>query len=138
MNPFQSLRDYENFVYTLKQRFPFIHETSLVVARRGKRIATLQGEIIFDKDYRIVIKERLSFDEGPVVIENYGYEIWHHTDRIAWYDAQPHPKDSSLASTHPHHKHIPPDIKHNRIPAPNMSFEKPNLEVLILEVKELI
>ncbi|MEN8215749.1 MAG: hypothetical protein ABFS56_05115 [Pseudomonadota bacterium] len=35
-----------------------------------------------------------------------------------------------LASTHPHHKHIPPDIKHNRIPAPILSFTHPNLPEL--------
>ncbi len=41
-------------------------------------------------------------------------------------------------STHPHHKHIPPDIKHNRIPAPNLSFDAPNLPFLIQEVERLI
>jgi len=45
MNPFQSLRDYEEFVYTLRQRFSIIDASTLVVARRGKRTATLQGEI---------------------------------------------------------------------------------------------
>lgn len=40
----------------------------------------------------------------------------------------------SLASTHPHHKHIPPDIKHHRIPAPNLSFTIPNLPFLIEEI----
>jgi hypothetical protein len=28
--------------------------------------------------------------------------------------------------TLPHHKHILPDIKHHRIPAPDMSFTHPN------------
>ena len=41
-------------------------------------------------------------------------------------------------STHPHHKHIPPDIKHNRIPAPGLSFDEPNLPFLIREVEGLI
>jgi len=39
-----------------------------------------------------------------------------------------------LASTHPHHKHIPPDIKHNRIPAPELSFTQPNLPFLMQEI----
>lgn len=138
MNPFQSLHDYEEFVYTLKQRFSSIQRSTLIVAQRGKRTATLQGEITFAQGYRITLKERLSFDEGPVVIEDYGYELWHYADRIAWYDAQPHPTDSALASTHPHHKHIPPDIKHHRIPAPNMSFTQPNLPALIKEIEGLL
>ena len=45
---------------------------------------------------------------------------------------------STLASTFPHHKHIPPDIKHNRIPAPEISFTQPNLPVLIQEIEVLI
>lgn len=44
-----------------------------------------------------------------------------------------------LASTHPHHKHVPPNIKRNRIPAPGLSFIQPNLPYLIEEVaRELL
>jgi len=43
-----------------------------------------------------------------------------------------------VAETYPHHKHVPPDIKHHRIPAPEMSFTHPNLPVLIREVEELL
>jgi hypothetical protein len=138
MNPFQSLREYEEYVYTLKQQFPSIQRSTLVIIRRGKRTAVLQGEIAFTNGYRISLKERLSCDSGPLLIEDYGYELWHNNEKIAWYDAQPHTNDPALASTHPHHKHIPPDIKHHRIPAPNMSFIQPNLAVFIQEVEKLI
>ena len=138
MNPFQSLRDYEEFVYTLQQKYPAIQRSTLVVARRGKRMAVLQGEIALTGDYRIELKERLSFDQDTVVIEDYGYELWFKGDKIAWYDSQPHPNEPSLISTYPHHKHIPPDIKHNRIPAPDMSFTRPNIPVLIKEVEGLM
>ena len=137
MNPFQSLLEYEEFVYTLQQRFPTIQSSSLVVVRRGKRVAILQGELTFAYGYRIGIKERLSYDD-MVVIEEYGYELWHNSEKIAWYDSQPHPDDPSLASTHPHHKHIPPNIKRNRIPAPHISFTQPNLPILIQEIADLV
>lgn len=137
MNPFQSLRDYEEFVYTLQQSFPTIQSSGLVVIRRGKRVATLQGELTFAYSYRIVIKERLSYD-NTMMIEEYGYEFWHGTEKIAWYDSQPHPDDPTLASTHPHHKHIPPNIKRNRIPAPQMSFTQPNLPLLIQEIEDFV
>ena len=52
--------------------------------------------------------------------------------------SQPHPNDPALQSTHPHHKHIPPDVKHNRTPAPEMSFTRPNLPVLIWEIEALL
>ena len=138
MNPFQSLSDYEEYVYTLKQRFPSIQQSTLTIIRRGKRTAVLKGEVIFAHGYRISIQERLSLDFGTVEIEFYGYELWHNAEKIAWYDAQPHPNNPALASAHPHHKHIPPDIKHNRIPAPNMSFAQPNLPTLIEEIQRLI
>jgi hypothetical protein len=138
MNPFQSLRDYEEFVYTLKRRFPSVQRSTLMVVQRGKRTAIVQGEITFVQGYRITVRERLSFDEGPVVIEGYGYEVWHYVDKIAWYDSQPHPDNSTLASTYPHHKHILPDVKHHRVPAPDMSFTQPNLPALIREIEELL
>lgn len=52
--------------------------------------------------------------------------------------SQPHPNDPDLASTYPHHKHIPPDIKHRRIPAPNLSSTCPNLPFLIEEIEREI
>jgi len=35
-------------------------------------------------------------------------------------------------------KHVPPDIKRHRIPAPELSFTGPNLPVLIEEVEQLL
>jgi hypothetical protein len=39
--------------------------------------------------------------------------------------------------THPHHKHVLPDIKHNRVPAPGISFEHPNLPTLIEAIEAI-
>jgi hypothetical protein len=57
---------------------------------------------------------------------------------LYWYDDFPHPNDQTLASTFPHHKPVPPNIKHNRIPAPKISFSRPNLSILIEEIERLI
>lgn len=138
MNPFQSLRDYEEYVYTLKQNFPSIERSTLVMIKRGKRTAVLQGEIAFAEGHRISLKERLSYDNGPIVIEDYGYELWRNNEKLTWYDSQPHPNDPDLVPTLPHHKHIHPDIKHHRVSAPHMSFSQPNLPALIQEVKGLL
>jgi len=54
---------------------------------------------------------------------------------LYWYDPQPHPDDPSLASTFPHHKHAPPQIRRNRTPAPGSSFEHPNLDFLVKEIE---
>ncbi len=63
------------------------------------------------------------------------YEVCDSKGKLFWYDSQPHPANSELACTHPHHKHIPSNIKHHRIPAPDMSFTHPNLTFLLHEIK---
>lgn len=45
-----------------------------------------------------------------------------------------HDYEIYLYSFLPHHKHIPPDLKHHRIPAPGLSCKRPNLVQLIFEV----
>ena len=137
MTPFQSFHDYEHFIYTLQQNYPSVKRSSLVVVRRGRHVAQLRGEMVFEHGFRVTVNERLTEEDNGVEIVSYGYELW-HSDKIAWYDPQPHPNDPTLASTHPHHKHIPPNIKRNRIPAPNISFERPNLPALIQDIETLI
>jgi hypothetical protein len=136
MSQFQSLREYEIFVYTLAQQFPSILYSTLVVARRGRYLAELKGELAFDRGYRLAVYERLTWDTGALTIEGYSYEVWRESEKLYWYDSQPHPTDPSLASTHPHHKHVPPNIKHHRIPAPDLSFTPPNLSFLIQEIED--
>lgn len=138
MNPIRSLRDYEEFIYTLHQQYPSIQRSTLIVVQRGKRIAFIQGEIAFDEGFRIAVRERLSIDKDFVVIESYGYELWKREQKAAWYDSQPHPNDVNLAGAFPHHKHIPPDIKHRRVPAPEMRFDQPNLPFLIREIESML
>jgi hypothetical protein len=135
MNPFQSLRDYETFVYTLQHSFPQIVHSTLVVARRGRLFAKLSGELILASGHRLVVYERLTWDTGSLRLEGYSYEVWHGSEKLYWDDSQPHPDDPTLASTAPHHKHVPPDIKHRRIPAPDLSFTPPNLAFLIQEIQ---
>ncbi len=94
-----------------------------------------EGEVFFSNGIRLRMREELDFDAA--LIASYGYEIYRGVERLFWYDDFPHPEDASLASTFPHHKHVPPDIRHNRIPAPNMSFSRPNLRGVISEIEVL-
>lgn len=137
-DPFRTPEDYELFLYTLTDRFPSILRSTLAFVRRGHSLARVSGELYFDRDIRLIVLERLVFDRLPIIIEGYGYEVWHGEEKLYWYDPQPHPNEPGLQSTHPHHKHVPPDIKHNRIPAPELSFTRPNLPALIQEVEGLI
>jgi hypothetical protein len=76
--------------------------------------------------------ELIDFEAGR--IRSYNYKIYSAGEKLAWYDPFEHPHISELASTYPHHKHVLPDIKHNRIPALGMSFEQPNVPTLIEEI----
>jgi len=138
MNPFQSLRDYENLVYTLPQQYASIIRSTLVVIQRGRLLAEVAGDVSFAHDIRLTIYERLTWDTGSLVIEGYSYEVWRGSEKLYWYDSQPHPHIPELASTDPHHKHIQPDIKHHRIPAPGLCFDRPNLDLLIREIEHIL
>lgn len=137
-NPLRSAEDYELFVYSLPEAYPAIERSTLTFVRHGVSLARVAGEIFFPDGYRLVVRERLLFSRLPGVIDWYGYEVWKADEKLYWYDSQPHPNEPALQSTHPHHKHVPPDIKHNRIPAPNMHFSSPNLPGLIDELFALI
>ncbi len=138
MNPFQSLHDYELFVYRLAEQFPQILSSTLTIAQRGRHYAELTGEILFLNDYRLNVYERLAWEDEALTIIGYSYELWQGNQELYWYDSQPHPNDPTLAGTSPHHKHIPPDIKHHRIPAPGLALDAPNLPFLIEEIQALL
>jgi hypothetical protein len=133
--PLKSLGSYSEFIAQLLQR-PAVIGSTLMVWSASPYTGVAEGEILFVTGHRLRIREELDFDAG--LITSYGYEIYREEERLYWYDDFPHPKDPNLAATHPHHKHIPPDIKHNRIPAPQISFDKPNLSFLMEEIEALI
>ena len=135
MSQFQSLRQYEHFVYTLSQQFPSIQNSSLMVVRRGRFFAEVTGELLFTGSVRLSVYERLVWNGEGLMIEGYSYDVWEANEKLFWYDSQPHPNNPELAVSHPHHKHVPPDIRHNRIPAPMLSFTEPNLPKLIREIE---
>lgn len=137
-HPFRTLEDYELFIYTLTDHFPLVRHSTLTVVRIGAALARVAGTLYFDHDIYVTVRERLLYDRLPLIIDWYGYEVWQGKTKLFWYDSQPHPNEASLQATHPHHKHIPPDIKHNRVPAYHMSFTRPNLPALISEIEQLI
>lgn len=138
ISAFRTSQDYERYLYELTDLFPSIRHTSITFVRRGASLARISGELFFESDIRLIIRERVTYNRLPVVIDGYGYEVWQGEEKLYWYDSQPHPNEPHLQVTHPHHKHVPPDIKHNRIPAPNLSFTQPNLPLLIKEIEDMI
>jgi len=137
-HPLRTAEDYELYLYALTEQFPSVRHATVTFVRRGTSLARVAGELHFDRDLRLVVRERIVYDRLPALIDSYGYEVWHGEEKLYWYDSQPHPNESHLQNTHPHHKHIPPDIRHHRISAPEMGFTQPNLPALIREIEHLI
>lgn len=116
-NPLRTAPDYELFLYTVRERHLSIKRSTLTFVRLGANQARIIGELFFDHETRIVVRELAKYYRLPAIIEWYSYEVWQAEEKLYWYDPQPHPNNPTLQSTHPHHKHIQPDIKHNRVPA---------------------
>lgn len=133
-NPLKSLRSYSEFVAELLSRSN-VKRSTIRVWSDSPYTGVAEGEVFFPNGTHLRMREELDFHAG--LITSYGYEVYQHENRLYWYDDFPHPNDTTLASTFPHHKHVPPDIKHNRIPAPEMSFDHPNLSILIKEIEDL-
>lgn len=135
-NPLKSLSDYSRFVVELltQPSQPSVQSSKVAVWSDSPYTSVAEGEVFFTNGLRLRLREEVDLDAGLII--SYGYEVYRGEERLYWYDDFPHPNDVTLASTFPHHKHVPPDIKHNRIPAPNMSFVRPNLPLLIEEIED--
>jgi hypothetical protein len=134
VNPLKSLNDYSAFVAELFSRSN-VASSTVAVWSDSPYTGIAEGEVFFTNGLRLRMREEVDFDAGLII--SYGYEVYRGDERLYWYDDFPHPNDATLASTMPHHKHIPPDIKRHRVPAPIISFSQPNLPALIQEIEEV-
>ena len=129
-----SLAAYSHHLAELTQR-PGIERSTIRVWSDSPHTGVAEGEIVFTNGLRLRLREELDFAAG--LITSYGYEVYRKDVRLYWYDDFPHPGIPELAATYPHHKHVEPGIRHNRVPAPGMSFSRPNLQTIIAEVENL-
>lgn len=130
----ESLAAYSAFITETLQRTSVLDST-VVVWSNGKHTAVAEGEVHLINDFRLRLQEELDFLRKR--INTYGYEVYHHEKMIHRYDDFPHPNNRELTSTFPHHKHIPPNIGRNRIPALGLSFTKPNRPFMLDEIGSL-
>jgi len=126
--PLSSLLDYSHFISEVLQH-PCVRHSTVRVWSDSPYTGIAEGEVFGEGGVRLRLREELDFAAG--LITAYGYEFYRGDERLFWYDDFPHPNDPSLASTFPHHKHVPPDIRHNRVPAPELSFTALNLPFLV-------
>lgn len=131
----RSLKSYSALVTDLLQGSD-VERSTVAVWSDSPYTGVAEGEVFFSGGFRLRLREEIDFAEG--LITSYGYEVYRAEVRLYWYDDFPHPEDPSLASTFPHHKHVPPDIRKNRVPAPGLSFDRPNLPLILGEITGLL
>ena len=127
--PFPSRAEYEHLIYTLPYSHPDVVSSSLRLFTVSDGTAMVRGSVYFRNGLELRVVEVVDFVAGH--ISDYGYTILREQERICWYDPQAHPEIPELRATFPHHRNEPPEIKHNRRPAPGISFTAPNLPALI-------
>lgn len=131
-----SFTDYCLLLAKLPEQYPLIQSSTLTAYTIGPWVAEVIGELTFIEGYVLTVWELL--DLSTQTIRSYSYELDKDGERVWWYDPMEHPENPILQSTFPHHKHIYPNIKRNRVPAPNISFHSANLPFLIQEVESLL
>lgn len=127
---------YAAFVYGLRDQFPQIVRVRLSLYRRDAGRAALRGTIEFRSNIYLDVNEEIDLRAGRLLF--YGYRVRHDQETLYWYDPQPHPEQASLHESFPHHRHEQPDVKHHRCPAPNLTFDSPNLAFVIREIVETV
>jgi len=126
-----SRAEYETLLYTLAERFPEVASSTVRLYTQSATTALVRGSVYFRNGLELRAFEYVDLTDGEIL--DYSYEIYRGDVKIRWYDPQPHRENPALAETFPHHFHAEPDIKHNRRPAPGISFMAPNLPALIAD-----
>lgn len=142
---FLTRAEYEQLIYSLPHQSPEVASSNLRLYSKSSDTAVVRGSVRFQNGLELRLFEVLDFVAG--CISDYSYTVFLGEERVRWYDPQPHPEVVELQRTFPHHRHEPPDttvleekrtgIKHNRKPAPGISFTAPNLATLITDCIEL-
>ena len=128
---FPSRPEYESLVYSVLDDYTEVVDSTLHMYSASALTSVVQGRVSLSNGLVLQVVEALDFKRDRIL--QYSYTVFRGEKRIRWYDSQPHSENPDLASTFPHHLHDPPNIKHNRKPAPGISFTAPNLPTLIAD-----
>ena len=132
------LQIFEHSLKLLELHVPRLNDAAPIAPAFGldPLTAVVRGEVFLEGDIYLRVREVLDFDSG--FLQTYSYEVYRGDEQLYWYDDWSHPDIPELTNTDPHHKHIPPDLKHHRVPAPHLSFDRPNLPFLIKEIEQML
>ncbi len=130
--PFPARPAYEILIYSIPERYPEqVRHSTLRLYSTSALTARLEGSIGLFNGLEIRVREFIDFKIGKIL--DYSYAIYRGNEKIRWYDPQPHPEETALVETFPHHYHEEPGIKRHRLPAYGIGFYAPNLDQLIAD-----
>jgi hypothetical protein len=132
----RSHAEYARLVYSLLADRPTVESHSVAVYTVSQTIGMTRGQILFRSGHVLQVFEQVDFVAQRIL--KYFYELTYQGEPLWWYDPMPHPDVPELQDTHPHHKHVPPDVKHRRVPAAGLSFTEPNLPRLLEEIESIV
>lgn len=132
MSLLADIASYSRHVHSLHERFAFVTASTLCVIPMGATLARVEGRLECAGGLAIEVWELVDFAEHR--LRSYSYEIYCGAEKVSWYDHWPHPELPELAVTFPHHRHLPPNLRDNRQPAPGIGFNHPNLDVVLTDV----
>ncbi len=127
--------EYSRLIFHLLADRATVESHTIAVYTVSRTLGITRGKVVFRSGHELSVFEQIDFIAHRIV--RYFYQLTYEGEPLWWYDPMPHPHISELQSTHPHHKHIPPDIKRHRVPAPELSFTEPNLLCLIEQVEQI-
>lgn len=132
----ESYAQYAQLIYSLLAQRPSVASHTLAVYTISQTVGMTRGQVLFHSGHVLHVYEQIDFVSHRIL--KYFYELTFEGESLWWYDPMPHPDVPDLQSTYPHHKHIPPGVKHNRIPAPGLSFAEPNLPRVLEEAESFV
>ncbi len=124
-----SRSEYEHYLYVQLPQQAEVVRSTLRLYTNSATTSIVRGQIELVNGLTVQVFEFIDLADETLL--EYSYAVYEGDEKIRWYDAQPHPENPVLKQTFPHHFHAAPDIKHNRQPAPGISFDSPNLLTII-------
>ena len=108
---FPGRTEYERFLYALPETYPEILNSTLKLYTNSSTTCLVRGSVFFHNGLELRVFEYLDLTDDELL--SYSYTLFRSEERIRWHDPQPHPENSALAATFPHHVHTPAVIVYN-------------------------
>ena len=75
-----TLEEYEAFVYDIPNKFPSVRYSTLVFVRLDPLTAVVRGEVFFEADIYLRVRQVLDFDSS--FLKAYSYEVYRGEEQL--------------------------------------------------------